>query len=105
MEKERKSMNARPMYDRVIIRPIKEEPVTESGFVLAPAATQENPTKGEVLATGAGFRTETGNIIPLMVKPGDTVMFAQYAGQPIKVSGEELLIMKEEDIYGILDDE
>ena len=98
-------MSFRPMYDRVIIQPIEEENVTESGFVLAPAATQEKPTKGKVIAVGNGFRTEEGNIIPLVVKEGDIVMFGQFSGSPIKIKGEEHIVMKEEEIYGILEDE
>lgn len=94
-------MNIRPLHDRVVIRRKEEETVTASGIVLPGSAT-EKPTQGEVLAVGTGRIQANGDVSKLAVSVGDTVLFGQYSGQAVKVDGEELLIMKEDEIYGII---
>lgn len=94
-------MNIRPLHDRVVVRRKEEETTTASGIVLPGSAT-EKPTQGEVLAVGTGRIQSNGDVRELAVKVGDTVLFGQYSGQAVKFDGEELLIMKEEEIYGIL---
>lgn len=96
-------MKIRPLHDRVVVRRKEEEATTASGIVLPGSAT-EKPNQGEVLAIGTGRITSTGEIQALAVKVGDTVLFGQYAGSnTVKVDGEELLIMNESDIYGVLE--
>ena len=95
-------MNIRPLHDRVVVRRKEEETTTASGIVLPGSAT-EKPTQGEVLAVGTGRIQSNGEVRPLAVNVGDTVLFGQYSGQTVKIDGEELLIMKEEEIYGILE--
>lgn len=94
-------MNIRPLHDRVVIRRKEEETTTASGIVLPGSAT-EKPTQGEVLAVGTGRIQADGNVAALAVNVGDTVLFGQYSGQAVKLDGEELLIMKEDEIYGII---
>lgn len=94
-------MNIRPLHDRVVVRRKEEETTTASGIVLPGSAT-EKPTQGEVVAVGTGRIQSNGDVAALAVNVGETVLFGQYSGQTIKVDGEELLIMKEEDIYGII---
>lgn len=94
-------MNIRPLHDRVIVRRKEEETTTASGIVLPGSAT-EKPTQGEVVAVGTGRIQASGEVSALAVSVGETVLFGQYSGQTIKVDGEELLIMKEEEIYGII---
>jgi chaperonin GroES len=95
-------MNIRPLHDRVVVRRKEEETTTASGIILSGSAT-EKPTQGEVLAVGAGRIQSNGDVRALAVNVGDTVLFGQYSGQTVKISGEELLIMKEEEIYGIVE--
>jgi len=94
-------MNIRPLHDRVVIRRKEEETTTASGIVLPGSAT-EKPTQGEILAVGTGRIQSNGDVSALAVKVGDTVLFGQYSGQAVKLDGEELLIMKEDEIYGII---
>lgn len=94
-------MNIRPLHDRVVVRRKEEETTTASGIVLPGSAT-EKPTQGEVVAVGTGRIQASGEVSALAVSVGETVLFGQYSGQTIKVDGEELLIMKEEEIYGII---
>lgn len=94
-------MNIRPLHDRVVVRRKEEETTTASGIVLPGSAT-EKPTQGEVLAVGTGRIQTNGDVRPLAVNVGDKVLFGQYSGQTVKIDGEELLIMKEDEIYGIL---
>jgi len=94
-------MNIRPLHDRVVVRRKEEETTTASGIVLPGSAT-EKPTQGEVVAVGTGRIQANGEVAALAVSVGETVLFGQYSGQTIKVDGEELLIMKEEEIYGII---
>ncbi|MBU2967467.1 co-chaperone GroES [Amphritea sp. 2_MG-2023] len=96
-------MKIRPLHDRVVVRRKEEEATTASGIVL-PGSAAEKPNQGEVLAVGTGRITSTGEVQALDVKVGDTVLFGQYAGSnTVKVDGEELLIMNESDIYGVLE--
>ncbi|MEO9274203.1 MAG: co-chaperone GroES [Marinomonas sp.] len=95
-------MNIRPLHDRVVVRRKEEETTTASGIVLPGSAT-EKPTQGEVLAVGTGRIQSNGDVRALAVNVGDTVLFGQYSGQTVKINGEELLIMKEEEIYGIVE--
>jgi chaperonin GroES len=95
-------MNIRPLHDRVVVRRKEEETTTASGIVLPGSAT-EKPTQGEVLAVGTGRIQSNGDVQALAVKVGDTVLFGQYSGQTVKIEGDELLIMKEDEIYGIVE--
>ena len=93
-------MNIRPLHDRVIVKRMEEERTSPGGIVLPDAAT-EKPVKGEVLAVGNGRVMDSGEIRALDVKAGDQVLFGKYSGTEIKVDGEELLVMKEDDIVAI----
>lgn len=95
-------MNIRPLHDRVVVRRKEEETTTASGIVL-PGSAKEKPNQGEVLAVGTGRIQSNGDVQALAVNVGDTVMFGQYSGQTVKIDGEELLIMKEEEIYGVIE--
>lgn len=95
-------MNIRPLHDRVVVRRKEEETKTAGGIVL-PGKAAEKPSQGEVVAVGTGRILDNGDVRPLAVKAGDTVVFGQYAGSTIKVDGEELLIMSENEIFGILE--
>jgi chaperonin GroES len=95
-------MKIRPLHDRVIVRRMEEERTSAGGIVIPDSAT-EKPIQGEVLAAGNGKISESGDIRPLDVKVGDKVLFGKYAGTEVKVDGEELLVMREEDIMGVLE--
>jgi len=95
-------MNIRPLHDRVVIRRQEEEAKSAGGIVLPGSAT-EKPSQGEVLAVGTGKVSENGEVRSLDVKPGDKVLFGQYAGSTVKIDGEELLIMSENEIFGVLE--
>ena len=95
-------MNIRPLHDRVIVKRMEEERTSPGGFVLPDAAT-EKPVNGEVLAVGNGRVMDSGEIRALDVKAGDQVLFGKYSGTEIKVDGEELLVMKEDDIVAIFE--
>lgn len=94
-------MNIRPLHDRVIIKRVEAERTTASGIVI-PDSAGEKPDQGEVLAVGPGKRDDNGKQIALDVKVGDRVLFGKYAGQAVKVDGQEVLVMREEDIMGVL---
>jgi chaperonin GroES len=94
-------MNIRPLHDRVIVKRVEAERTTASGIVI-PDSAGEKPDQGEVLAIGPGKRDDNGKQIALDVKVGDRVLFGKYAGQAVKVDGEEVLVMREEDIMGVL---
>jgi chaperonin GroES len=100
--KEINGMNIRPLHDRVLVRRVEEETVSAGGIVLPGSAT-EKPNRGEVLAAGNGKILESGEVRPMDVKVGDTVLFGQYSGTAVKVEGEELLMMREEDIMGVIE--
>ena len=95
-------MKIRPLHDRVIVKRMEEERKTASGIVIPDNAT-EKPDQGEVLAVGNGKIGEDGKVRPLDVKVGDRVLFGKYAGQSVKVDGDEVLVMREEDIMGIVE--
>jgi chaperonin GroES len=95
-------MKIRPLHDRVIVKRLEEERTTASGIVIPDSAT-EKPDTGEVVAIGTGKVLDDGKSKALDVKPGDKVIFGKYSGQTVKVDGEELLVMREEDIMGVLE--
>ncbi|RVU32141.1 MULTISPECIES: co-chaperone GroES [Neptunomonas] len=96
-------MKIRPLHDRVVVRRSEEETKTAGGIVL-PGSAAEKPNQGEVVAVGEGRISNNGDLQPLTVKVGDTVLFGQYAGSNVvKIDGEELLIMSESEIYGVLE--
>ncbi len=94
-------MTIRPLHDRIVVKRVEAEEKTASGIVL-PGAAAEKPDMGEVVAVGEGKRLENGDRIALDVKVGDKVIFGKYAGQTVKVDGEELMVMREEDVFGII---
>jgi chaperonin GroES len=94
-------MNIRPLHDRVIVKRVEAERTTASGIVI-PDSAGEKPDQGEVLAVGPGKRDDSGKQVALDVKVGDRVLFGKYAGQAVKVDGQEVLVMREEDIMGVL---
>ena len=94
-------MNIRPLHDRVIIRRMEEEKTSPGGIVIPDSAT-EKPIKGEVVAIGKGKILENGDVRPLDVKVGDTILFGKYSGTAVSVDGEELLVMREDDITAIV---
>ena len=96
-------MNLRPLHDRVIVKRLENETKTASGIVIPDAAT-EKPDQGEVLAVGPGKRNDKGEQIALNVKVGDRVLFGKYSGQSVKVDGEELLVMKEDDLFAVVEE-
>ena len=95
-------MKIRPLHDRVVVRRKDEETTTASGIVL-PGSAAEKPSQGEVVAVGTGRIMDNGDVRPLALKEGDTVVFGQYSGNTVKVDGEELLIMSESEIFGVLE--
>ena len=95
-------MNVRPLHDRVLVRRLEQEEKTAGGIII-PDNAKEKPMQGEILAVGSGTRSDDGKITPLDVKVGDTVLFTKWAGTEVKISGEELMIMKESDILAIVE--
>jgi len=95
-------MKIRPLHDRVIVKRNDAETKTASGIII-PDTAKEKPQEGQVIAAGSGIRKDDGSLIPLDVKKGDKVLFGKYAGTEIKIDGEELLMMKEDDILGIIE--
>ena len=94
-------MKIRPLHDRVIVKRVEEETTTAGGIVL-PGSAAEKPSQGVILAVGNGKVLDNGEVRPLDVKVGDKVLFGKYAGNEVKVDGEELIVMREEDIMGVL---
>lgn len=94
-------MNLRPLNDRVIVKRLENETKTASGIVI-PDSAAEKPDQGEVLAVGPGKKTEDGKVLPPDVKVGDKVLFGKYAGQSVKVDGEEVLVIREEEILAVI---
>lgn len=94
-------MKFRPLHDRIVVRRVTEEDKTPGGIII-PDTAKEKPMEGEVLSVGPGARNETGGITPLDVAAGDRVLFGKWSGTEIKLDGEDLLIMKESDVMGIL---
>jgi len=95
-------MNFRPLHDRVLLRRVEQEAKTAGG-ILIPDTAQEKPMEGEIIAVGPGARGDDGKVQPLEVKAGDRVLFGKWSGTEIKIDGEELMIMKESDIMGLLE--
>lgn len=96
-------MNIRPLHDRVVVRRLEEETLTAGGIVLPDSAT-EKPSQGEILAVGSGKVLDNGEVRALDVSVGDKILFGQYGGSTVKVDGDELLILSESEIFGVLED-
>jgi chaperonin GroES len=96
-------MKFRPLHDRILVRRIEAEEKTAGGIII-PDNAKEKPSQGEVVAAGPGGRDETGKLIPIDIKAGDRVLFGKWSGTEVKIDGEELIIMKESDVLGILED-
>ena len=94
-------MNFRPLHDRVLVRRIEADEKTAGGIII-PDTAKEKPQEGEVVSAGTGARDDNGNISPLEVKAGDKILFGKWSGTEVKVNGEDLIIMKESDILGIM---
>jgi chaperonin GroES len=95
-------MGFRPLHDRVLVRRVEAEERTKGGIII-PDTAKEKPQEGEVIAVGAGSRDDTGKIVELDVKPGDRILFGKWSGTEVILDGEDLIIMKESDILGIVD--
>ena len=95
-------MAFRPLHDRVLVRRVGSEEKTAGGIII-PDTAKEKPSQGEVIAVGPGGRDEAGKLIPIDIKAGDTVLFGKWSGTEVKIDGEDLLIMKESDILGIVE--
>lgn len=95
-------MQIRPLHDRVIVKRIEQQRKTASGIVIPDSAT-EKPEQGEVIAVGAGKVLQDGSVRPVQLKVGDHVLFGKYGGQTVKLDGEELLVLREEDVFGVLE--
>jgi chaperonin GroES len=95
-------MNIRPLHDRVIVRRMEEERTSAGGIVIPDTAT-EKPIQGEIIAAGVGKILENGDVRPLDVKKGDRILFGKYAGTEVKLEGEDLLVMREDDIMGVVE--
>jgi len=95
-------MNIRPLHDRVILKRMEEETTSPGGIVI-PDSAAEKPVRGEIVAAANGKRLDSGEVIPLDVKVGDTVLFGKYSGTEVKVNGDDLLVMREEDIMGVIE--
>ena len=95
-------MKFRPLHDRVVVRRIEGEEKTKGGIII-PDTAKEKPQEGEIIAAGPGARDESGKLVPLDVKTGDRVLFGKWSGTEVKIDGEELLIMKESDIMGVVE--
>ena len=95
-------MNLRPLHDRVVVRRTEEERTSAGGIIIPDSAT-EKPSQGEIVAAGKGRITDSGDVRPMDVKVGDKILFGKYAGTEIKVEGEELLVMREDDIVAVVE--
>ena len=95
-------MKFRPLHDRVVVRRVESEERTAGGIII-PDTAKEKPQEGEIIAVGPGARDEAGKLVPLDVKAGDRILFGKWSGTEVKIDGEELLIMKESDIMGIIE--
>src|SRR5919205_3929665 len=95
-------MNFRPLHDRVVVRRIEEDTKTKGGIII-PDTAKEKPQEGEVIAVGPGARDESGKVTPLDVQAGDRILFGKWSGTEVRIDGEDLLIMKESDIMGVIE--
>ncbi len=96
------NMKFRPLHDRVLLRRLEQEEKTAGGIII-PDTAKEKPMEGEVIAVGAGARDESGKVVPLDVKAGDRVLFSKWSGTEVTIDGEELMVMKESDIMGVVE--
>jgi chaperonin GroES len=96
-------MKFRPLHDRIVVKRIEAEEKTAGGIII-PDTVKEKPSQGEVVAVGPGGRDETGKLIPIDIRAGDRVLFGKWSGTEVKIDGEDLLIMKESDIFGVIED-
>ena len=94
-------MKFRPLHDRVVVRRVEQESKSSGGIII-PDTAKEKPMEGEIIAVGPGGRDESGKLIPIDLKPGDRILFGKWSGTEVKIDGEELLIMKESDIMGVI---
>jgi chaperonin GroES len=95
-------MNIRPLHDRIIVERLEEETKTAGGLII-PDTAKEKPQQGKVIAVGKGKKTEDGKVLPLDVKVGDKILFGKYAGTEIKIEGQEFLMMREDDVLGVVE--
>jgi chaperonin GroES len=95
-------MKFRPLHDRVVVRRVESEERTKGGIII-PDTAKEKPQEGEIIAVGPGARDEAGKLVPLDVKVGDRILFGKWSGTEVKIDGEELLIMKESDVMGVIE--
>ena len=95
-------MKFRPLHDRVVLKRVEEDTKTKGGIII-PETAQEKPMQGEIIAVGPGARDESGKVVALDVKKGDRVLFGKYSGQTVKVDGDELLVMKEDDLFAVVE--
>jgi chaperonin GroES len=96
-------MKFRPLHDRIVVKRIEAEEKTAGGIII-PDTVKEKPSQGEVVAVGPGGRDEAGKLIPIDIRAGDRVLFGKWSGTEVKIDGEDLLIMKESDIFGVIDE-
>jgi chaperonin GroES len=96
-------MNIRPLYDRIVVKRIEERETTRNGIIIIPDSAQEKPQEGEVMAIGKGKRLDDGTMVALDIKAGDRILFGKYTGNEIKLDGTEYIIMREDDVLGVLD--
>jgi chaperonin GroES len=99
---EARNMRIRPLYDRIVVERIDEKETTRSGIVI-PDSAKEKPQQGEVIAVGKGKRLDDGKVVALDIKVGDRILFGKYSGSEIKLDGTEYIIMREDDVFGVLD--
>ena len=95
-------MNIRPLHDRIVVKRIEEQETIRGGIII-PDSAKEKPQEGEVIAVGNGKKNEDGKVLPLDVKAGDRILFGKYSGNEIKLDGEEYIIMREDEVLGVLD--
>jgi chaperonin GroES len=96
------AMNIRPLYDRIVVKRVEEQETVKGGIII-PDSAKEKPQEAEVIAVGNGKRTDDGKLIPLEVKKGDRILFGKYSGNEIKIDGQEYLILREDEILGVLE--
>ena len=94
-------MKIRPLHDRVVVRPLSADEKTAGGIII-PDTAQDKPSEGKVVAVGSGARSDDGKVLPLDVKKGDRILYGKWSGNEVKIDGEDLLIMKESDIMGVI---
>ena len=95
-------MNLRPLYDRIVVRRVEQKEQVQGGIII-PDSAKEKPQEGEVVAVGKGKRLEDGSVVPLDVKAGDRILFGKYSGSDIKMDSQEYLIMREDEVLGVLE--